>query len=191
MKRTTKKLSGIGLELFLRRFYRSYSGIDDTLARRLSQDGAKTFASVRLRRMASRDWRPNRGPVGGSANSATNPPPERASELPALAGQAPAAAPAPGALAQPTAPATRDSGDASFDPYAIGLVPTYQREGADGLSAKLADITSLDNLRKTARSQQIALPAELRGDDADIEAVRTAIVSAVGKRIANRRAAAG
>lgn len=192
MKRTTKKLSGIGLELFLRRFYRSYSGIDDTLARRLSQDGAKTFASVRLRRMAWRDWRPNQDPVGGPDNNATNPPPERAAEPPAPAGQAPAAVPAPGALEQPAAPAaTQISGDVPFDPYAIGLVPTYQREGADGLSAKLADITSLDNLRKTARSQQIALPAELRGDDADIEAVRTAIVSAVGKRIANRRAAAG
>ncbi len=190
MKRTTKKLSGIGLELFLRRFYRSYSGSDDTLARRLSQDGAKTFASVRLRRMAWRDWRPN--PVGGPDDNATKSPAERAAEPPALTGQAPAAVPAPGALEQPAAPAaTQIGGDVPFDPYAIGLVPTYQREGADGLSAKLADITSLDNLRKTARSQQIALPAELRGDDADIEAVRTAIVSAVGKRIANRRAAAG
>ena len=81
--------------------------------------------------------------------------------------------------------------DAPFDPYAIGLVPIYQREGAEGLSEKLAAIGSLDNLRKMARSQQVALPAELRGSDADIEAVRAAIVSAVGKRIANRRAAAG
>ena len=80
---------------------------------------------------------------------------------------------------------------AAFDPYAFGLLPTYQREGASGLLAKLASITSMDNLRKMARAQQVSLPAELRSPDADIDAVRTAIVEAVGKRIANRRAAAG
>ena len=191
MKRTTKKLSGIGLELFLRRFYGSYSGIDEALARRLSQDGAKTFASVRIRRMAWHDWRPKQRSVGGAADTATRPPIEQSTAPPPRARASPTAVPTPETPAQPSVTAPQDGGDVPFDPYAIGLVPIYQREGPEGLGAKLADIPSLDNLRKMARSQQVALPAELRGDDADIEAVRTAIVKAVGKRIANRRAAAG
>lgn len=185
MKRTTKKLSGVGLELFLRRFYASYSGIDEKLARRLSKDSAHTFASVRVRRVAWRDWRPKQ--------------PAATTELASTAAKRPAASAAPQPIApQPATSTTKPSTippaprpDATFDPYAIGLVPTYQREGAEGLNAKLAAITSLDNLRKMARSQQVALPTELRGTDADIDAVRDAIVAAVGKRIANRRAAAG
>lgn len=182
MKRTTKKLSGIGLELFLRRYFASYSGVDEKLARRLSQDGAKTFASVRIRRMAWHDWRRRPTATDTTEGSAKNetPPPAKVAAKPVPAR---AAKPAPAA-------ATADTG-AAFDPYAIGLIPTYQREGADGLGARLAEITSLANLRKMARSQQIALPAELRGEEANIDDVRTAIVDAVGKRIANRRAAAG
>ena len=181
MKRTTKKLSGIGLELYLRRFYATYADIDDALAQQLSQDGAKTFASVRVRRIAWRDWRPQQ--KDPAATAATPSPVRNEPAGP----ETTIAAPSPQLAAVPD-----DAGsDAPFDPYAIGLVPIYQREGAEGLSKKLAVIGSLDNLRKMARSQQVALPAELRGSDADIAEVRTAIVNAVGKRIANRRAAAG
>ncbi len=179
MKRTTKKLSGIGLKLFLQRFYGSYAGIDEALAQRLSEDGAKTFASVRLRRLAWRDGQP----ASRSVQDRKAPP----TRLPATQSTPATARPQP---ATPPAAMSTD-GDTPFDPYAIGLVPVYQREGAEGLGAKLAAIPSLTNLRKMARMQQVALPAELRGDDADIEAVRAAIISAVAKRIANRRAAAG
>ena len=181
MKRTTKKLSGIGLKLFLQRFYGSYAGIDEALAQQLSEDGAKTFASVRLRRLAWRDGQSAPRSGKDRTTPATSLPPPAAQTDPQ---PTPAAAPA-----QPATPQT--GGDAPFDPYAIGLVPVYQREGPEGLGAKLATIASLTNLRKMARMQQVALPAELRGDDADIEAVRAAIISAVAKRIANRRAAAG
>lgn len=185
MKRTTKKLTGIGLELFLRRFYGTYADIDEKLADQLSKDGAQTFASVRVRHIAWRDWRPR---IKAMAGSVAKVPDKRdadaavAKKAPATPSQSTATA---SAAPEPTA------GDVPFDPYAIGLVPVYQREGAEGLSEKLATIGSLDNLRKMARSQQVALPAELRGSDADITSVRAAIVSAVGKRIANRRAAAG
>ena len=189
MKRTTKKLFGIGLELFLRRFYASYSGIDDALAAQLSKDGAETFASVRVRRVAWRDWRGRQAfgrpealgrrlvgvPRSASATAAVKHNPE----------------PTPVDVATAAEAALPAVDAAAFDPYAIGLIPTYQREGADGLMAKLAAIASIDNLRKMARSQQVALPAELRGPDADIDAIRGAIVAAVGKRIADRRAAAG
>jgi hypothetical protein len=178
MKRTTKKLSGVGLELFLRQFYAGYSAIDDALARRLSKDGAKTFTSVRVRRVAWRSWRPT--PAS-----------------PHDQGPAPDSGTAPPAIASPDAPvAPGTSVDAEaeakpFDAYAIGLIPTFQREGGDGLLAKLSDISSIDNLRKMARAQQVALPAELRGPDTTIEDIRAAIVAAVAKRIADRRAAAG
>ena len=184
MKRTTKKLSGIGLELFLRRFYGTYREIDEKLAEQLSKDAAKAFASVRVRRIAWRDWRRQHRPVEASVTAPPN-----------TLAEASLAKPRPAVSQKPAQPVLPEAGtlpdDAAFDPYAIGLVPVYQREGAEGLTKKLSSIGSIDNLRKMARSQQVALPAELRGSDADIEAVRTAIVTAVGKRIANRRAAAG
>jgi hypothetical protein len=95
----------------------------------------------------------------------------------------PAAGPTPG-LASAPPPA------GPFDPYIFGLVPIYQRQGPDGLMAKLAEITHIDHLRRMAKAQQILLPAELRSGDADARALRAGIVAAVGKRIADRRAAA-
>jgi hypothetical protein len=181
MKRTTKKLSGIGLELFLRRFFLSYSDIDEPLARQLAEDGTKTFASVRVRRIAWHNWR--RRPEARKPGIKTPPsaPPPAMAVPPSTRPVEP----------PPRVETTLPQDAATFDPYAIGLVPIFQREGADGLLAKLADIHSVDDLRKMARAQQVALPAELRGVDPDINAVRQAIVEAVGKRIANRRAAAG
>jgi hypothetical protein len=182
MKRTTKKLSGIGLELFLRRVLFSYSGIDEPLARQLAQDGTRAFASVRVRRIAWHHWhrRPNTKKLQVNNASSLTPP---AMAVPS----SPHPIAPPPRIEETTVP--QDT--TAFDPYALGLVPTFQREGADGLLAKLAYIGSIDDLRKMARAQQVALPAELRGADADINSIRNAIVEAVGKRIANRRAAAG
>lgn len=178
MKRTTKKLSGIGLELFLRRYFAGYQGIDDSFARQLAEDGVKTFSSVRVRRVAWCTWRRQQAsPKAGTSSS-------QAAALTAQSATKPEAS-------QPAPAPTPVSDAAPFDAYEIGLIPTFQREGAEGLLTKLASVTSTDNLRKMARVQQIALPAELRTPDADINAVRSAIVEAVGKRIANRRAAAG
>ena len=89
----------------------------------------------------------------------------------------------------PVAPATGQT--ALVDPYAIGLVPTFEREGANGLMRKLAAIASPDELRRMARAQHVALPPDLRRPEAEPDAIRAAIVAAVEKRITNRRAAAG
>jgi hypothetical protein len=70
-------------------------------------------------------------------------------------------------------------------------VPTFQREGRDGLINRLADIASADNLRKMARAQQIVLPEPLRATDVALDALRAGIADAVAKRVADRRAAAG
>ena len=194
MKRTTKKLSGTGLEQFLRGYYAGYAGIDDGLARQLARDGSRAFASVRVRRIAWCDWKNRLRVLGrnetrmrsgtgtqaatGMQDAADG---DRVPAKPRETKPVPVAepSPAPVAEAQP------------FDPYAIGLIPTYQREGAAGLLAKLGSVATIEHLRAIARAQQVSLPAELRGPDADISAVRDAIVAAVGRRIADRRAAAG
>ncbi|MBU2532551.1 MAG: hypothetical protein KKB37_07410 [Alphaproteobacteria bacterium] len=187
MKRTSKKLAGPSLELFLRRFFSRYPDIDARLARRLSRDSAEAFASVRVRQAAWHDRHRGNGAVSSGSAPAANASAEgdksqaAPSQATASRGNNSVAAP----------PADAASTDAPFDPYAIGLVPTYQREGAKGLLARLQSIPSPDNLRKMARSQQVMLAADLRTPDADIDAIRAAIVAAVGKRIADRRAAAG
>lgn len=190
MRRTNRKLSGPGLKRFLQHFFRSQPGVDAALAERLVATSAALFASVRVRRTARPSARPA-APVGnGLADQAvgnvlpdqpapTSPDPRYAKIAASLHGQELAA--------QPSAPPTEP---AAFDPYAIGLVPTYQRQGPDGLRAKLAGIADVGDLRKMARAQQIVLPIELRAGEADADAVRDGIVAAVAKRIADRRAAA-
>ncbi|MCB1510344.1 MAG: hypothetical protein KDJ36_05525 [Hyphomicrobiaceae bacterium] len=185
MRRTNRKLSGPSLERFLLRFFRAQPGIDGTTADRLTRAASGLFASVRVRRVALRP--PSRDDNGqtslkqqeepaSSTPKATTPDPRYAKIAASLNERQPASAPPP---------------PAPFDPYAFGLVPTYQRQGAEGLRTKLADITELDNLRKLARAQQIILPLELRSGESEIDAVREGIVTAVEKRIADRRAAAG
>ncbi len=80
---------------------------------------------------------------------------------------------------------------AAFDAYAFGLVPTFQREGRQGLIGKLEAVENIDQLRQMAKAQQIVLPQELRSGDVALDVVRGAIADAVAKRIADRKAAAG
>lgn len=192
MKRTTKKLSGVGLELFLRRFYAGYPALDDAAVRQLAKDSARAFASVRIRRIAWQDWR--RGAQGATLVLRHSPQPSSVDGKPgtddSLVEPAVKIAATPTPSPQPTAPLPVPD-DTPFDPYVIGLIPTFQREGPDGLLLKLETISSPENLRKMARSQQVSLPADLRKADAAIDDIRAAIVAAVGKRIADRRAAAG
>lgn len=163
-----KKLSGPALERYLQRFFTSEPGLSAEAAQRLAHRANAAFSSVRI----------------------------RATHLQAPAMTRPLAPPssAPAAQASPPVPmspppAADDAGE--FDAYAIGLVPTFQREGRDGLIAKLGSVTSTANLRKMARAQQIVLPEAMRGDSVSIDELRIAIADAVAKRIADRRAAAG
>lgn len=73
-----------------------------------------------------------------------------------------------------------------FDPYAFSAVAVMTREGRTGLLARLTNITSARNLRQFADAQHLALPAGLE-DPAEL---RTAILAATERRIADRRAAA-
>lgn len=165
-----KKLSGPALERYLKRFFAAEPGLSGEVAQRLAQRASAAFSSVRVR---------------ASLSIATTP------AVPKPGAPPPSATIAKPSTPEPPAPpqAADDAGD--FDAYAIGLVPTFQREGRDGLIAKLGSVTSAANLRKMARAQQIVLPEAMRGDGASIDELRLAIADAVAKRIADRRAAAG
>lgn len=184
MKRTTKKLAGKPLEHFLRRFFLSQPEIDEKTAEALARAGHDAFSSVRVKALSLARCRRPVSAISPGRN-------ERAPRKPDTAGIAkPAQSPAPPAPATPSSSEQPET-SAPFDPYAIGLVPIFQREGADGLMKRLAEVASPDHLRKMARAQQVALPSELRKEGADAAAIRDAIVKAVAKRIADRRAAAG
>lgn len=187
MKRTTKKLAGKPLEQFLKRFFLSQPEIDAKTAEALTRAGRDAFSSVRVNALSlARCRRPKpTASTNSSAGTAT------ARSGTAIAAPAQKSSPQQANAPQPTTGDGANSETTPFDPYAIGLVPTFQREGADGLMTRLSEVTSPDHLRKMARAQQVALPSELRKDGANAGAIREAIVKAVAKRIADRRAAAG
>jgi len=168
MKPTTRKVSGTAMERLFRQVLAGDGGADTATAERLARRLALVLTSVRARRVPLRE-------LARAAADKFRPAPTP-----------PAAAPRPApATNPPVEPQT-----ATFDPFVFGLVPVYQREGRDGLTARLAAITAPADLKAMAKAQNVALEARLRGADAPAEELRTAIVAAVEKRIADRRAAA-
>lgn len=166
MKDKTLKLSGHAKDRFLERFFAGEPGLPIETARRLTARGKTTFTSLRVRAIATYPIRKL------DTTKPATPPPAIVS----------APSPLPGESAAPTAP---------FDAYAIGLVPIFQREGRDGLIARLASVANLEHLRQMSKAQQIVLPQELRTGEIPLEKIRAAIADAVARRIADRRAAAG
>jgi hypothetical protein len=169
MNDTTKKLSGPAKDRFLERFFATEPDIDPELADRLATRSKAAFSSLRVRRLAF-----------GRANLRR---PARIVAPPPVPAVEPTAAQP---VVAPDAPA-----NAAFDPYVFGLVPVFQREGRDGLLARLAGVGGIDRLRQMARAQQIVLPQSLRTGDADADEILAAIADAVARRVADRRAAAG
>jgi hypothetical protein len=217
MKRHTRKLSGPGLDRFFQRFFRRQPGLAPDEADRLAKISSRTFASARIRTVAlhalmsapRKTQRPRPAPPVATPEAPAKEPPAARQAAPAtpiaeptatshLTAPPPLSPPPPApAASEPARSATGAPARspiqpvASFDPYIFGLVPVYQRQGPDGLLERLGEIKRVDHLRKMARAQQIVLPAELRSGDVPAEAIRSGIVIAVGKRIADRRAAAG
>lgn len=72
-----------------------------------------------------------------------------------------------------------------FDPFSPNVIVVVRTKGRDAALAALASITREDQLRQLSHEQQLSIPAEVR-TAADM---RTAIVEAAERRIANRRAA--
>jgi len=212
MKRSTRKLSGPAKDRFFERFFAQAQDLDKPVADRLAEKSARTFTSVRVRpgelralygspalhqrpsgkKPSPKKSRPATQPAEAEATGALSPEPVAKG----LTGPAEAdpSSPheAPGDAGQPAPePAPPPEDETDFDPFAFGLVPTYQREGDQGLREKLATVGSASNLLLMAKSQQIIIRRELRTLDADPEEIREAIITAVGKRIGDRRSAAG
>jgi len=103
-----------------------------------------------------------------------------------------AASPAPPstAAAQPAAavpqPAAGSAG-LPFDPYSPNVVVVVRKSGREAAVAALAAIDSTENLRFLAREQRLNVDADVLS----AAEMRTAIVMAAERRIANRVAAAG
>lgn len=170
MKDKTLKLSGHAKDRFLERFFAADADLSPDDVVRLAERSKAMFASLRVRKLAVYSSRQPRKTAASK---------RQAAETAAAATSASSDA------------ATMTPSAGKFDAYAFGLVPTFQREGRDGLIAKLCGIDDLDHLRQMAKAQQIVLPPELRTGAHPLEAVRGAIADAVAKRIADRRAAAG
>jgi len=80
----------------------------------------------------------------------------------------------------------------TFDPFAFSVVVVLQKEGEAGLMSRLNEIRDVANLKRLAREQRLSLPRSLLKDESvDGQTLRTALVEAGHKRIANRAAAAG
>ncbi len=173
MKESTVKLSGHAKDRFLERFFGEEADLSPGVRERLVARSKSAFTSLRVRKaMLNRP----RVPVKAPRRAPVVPP---AQQLPPAATSSTAVTPAAAAA------------ETTFDPYVFGLVPVFQREGREGLLAKLGGVEQIDHLRQMAKAQQIVLPQELRAGEATAQAIRTGIVEAVAKRIKDRRAAAG
>lgn len=196
----TKKLSGPAKDRFFKRFFTEAGGLDEPTADRLTECSKQVFSSVRVRKNAE-------ALNADSTATATKPAPapkkqaaeardtsrkqhEPTSRSPKTKAPDPVAVePAKPDISlaeqlQASPPETTEDAD----PFVFGLVPVYKREGAEGLLVKLAEIRSVAHLRAMAKAQQIVLARELRTGDIDVVTLRAAILEAVEKRVADRRA---
>src|ERR1700741_2695117 len=87
------------------------------------------------------------------------------------------------AIPQPVA----DSAGLPFDPYSPNVVVVVRKSGREAALVALAAIDSTENLRLLAREQRLNVDADV----SSATEMRTAIVMAAERRIANRVAAAG
>lgn len=203
MSRTTFRLKGAALKRCLHQVVASRGSVSESASERIAGDLAKLIASAEVRRITwSRLARKRRVAAEAKTQPAVTSSPKeivrrsrRGQNRKAVPQQPSATEPTPTAPDRPAhqpsdamfvqAPPSPD-----FDPYAFGLIPVYQREGSEGLRSKLDTIENVDHLRSLARAQQIGLPASIRRGDVAADSIRDAIISAVEKRIADRRAAA-
>lgn len=159
MARTTKQLSGGGKDKFLLGVVASVDGVTPAVADRIGAALADGIAEVRVRRDV---WDAQRSAPASRPMAAT----------------APVAATAKPTTAIETAPA--------FDPFAFSAVALLTKKGKAALAAALDKIDTVDNLRRLAEAQHLALDPAV----SDMAAIRTAIIAATERRIAERKAAA-
>lgn len=184
-KKTTRKLSGPSKDHFFDRFFGDDKSLAEETAQRLSQRSKAVFTSVRVRKPA---WLSRHEPG------------RRITAKPAIDAAAPESAPAkqsqapkPAKPVEPRAPSaspttTASDAQSAFDPFIFGLVPTFKREGAEGIRAKLKEVDRIDNLRSMAKAQQIILPKEICRDEVKVDNPRKAVLAAVEQSVSDRKA---
>jgi hypothetical protein len=74
----------------------------------------------------------------------------------------------------------------NFNPYLFSALVALSKHGREGLMTRLQDIKSAENLRAFAEAQHVPVDASLKRTDD----IRKAIVAAVERRLADRKAAA-
>jgi hypothetical protein len=171
MRKKTKALSGASQDAYFRRVLKANpnlsAGERDQLVRKLRQEVAQLRVRIEPRR------EPESAPLAVRAEvlkaalhepmPAPNPELQAASHEPP---KAPAASP--------------------FDPFSPNIIVVLRKAGREAALAALNAIDSLDNLRLLAREQRLNVGADL---SSAVE-LRSAIVAAAERRIANRMAAA-
>ena len=74
----------------------------------------------------------------------------------------------------------------NFNPYLFSALVALSKHGREGLMTRLQDIKLAENLRAFAEAQHVPVDASLKRTDD----IRKAIVAAVERRLADRKAAA-
>lgn len=74
----------------------------------------------------------------------------------------------------------------NFNPYLFSALVALSKHGREGLMTRLQEIKSAENLRAFAEAQHVPVDASLKRTDD----IRKAIVAAVERRLADRKAAA-
>jgi hypothetical protein len=160
MARTTKQLSGGGKDKFLRAVVAGEPGLPADAAARLSEALCTSIADIRVRRDTWETLRDAK--LGTAAFSADQELQKQGADE---------------KVAVPTA---------AFDPFVFSALAVLTKKGAAALSARLAEVTTAENLHALANAQHLSVDAKL----ADLAAIRVAILAATEARLAERRAAA-
>ncbi len=74
----------------------------------------------------------------------------------------------------------------NFNPYLFSALVALSKHGREGLMTRLQEIKSAENLRAFAEAQHVPVDASVKRTDE----IRKAIVAAVERRLADRKAAA-
>jgi hypothetical protein len=170
MRKKTKALSGAAQDAYFRRVLKANPNLSaderDQLVRKLRQEVAQLRVRLEPRGAEALAGAaatcPAANPKGQPRSRADPPPPAGLTEPPVT----------------PVAP--------PFDPFSPNIIVLLRKAGREAALAALNAIDSTDNLRLLAREQRLTIGADV----SSAAELRTAIVTAAERRIANRMAAA-
>ena len=180
------ELSGTGVRAFLHALVRSEPAASKELADAVAKRGAAAIRRMLVVRDGHHAWRRSQPGTGRRITSSA------ARDLGAPTMSAPAATVSMAPAAEAPSSALPTTPPIAFDPYAFAIEAILIKQGEAALAERLELVTEAGHLRALARAQRINLDPEIAGDpDATPSVLRQAILRGAGKRLADRRAAAG